>query len=305
MSKMIAARLFQGVVVIVAVTFLIFLATFLTGDPAGLMLGENATQEQIEAFRQRMGFDRPLLVQYAAFLGRAVRGDFGTSLHFGEPNLALVVGRLPATIQLGGLALLLGLSLAIPLGIVAAVKRNSWLDAVALILGLLGQAIPAFWLGIMLILIFAVDLHWFPAAGRGGGLAHYILPTITLAAFPLALNVRMVRSSMLEVLGEEYVRTARSKGLRERTILYKHSLKNALNPVITLVGLQVGAFMSGSVVVETVFAWPGLGRLTVQAILTKDFPLVQTAVCFLALVFVVVNLVVDVLYFVIDPRVRA
>ncbi len=300
---MIVARLAQGVFVAVAVTFLVFLATFLTGDPASLMLGEGATQEQLEAFRHRMGLDKPLLFQYASFIGRAVRGDFGKSLYFGEANLDLVLQRFPTTIQLTGLALLLGLCLAIPLGVLAAVKRNTWLDAFTMTVALIGQAMPGFWLGIMLILVFAVDLHWSPVSGRGN-LAHLVLPTITLATFPLALNSRIVRSAMLEVLGEDYVRTARSKGLSERVILYRHALKNALNTVITLMGLQIGAFMGGSVIVETVFAWPGLGRLTVQAILVKDFPLVQTAVTFFALVFVVVNLVVDILYFVIDPRVR-
>ncbi|HEY3247513.1 MAG TPA: ABC transporter permease [bacterium] len=303
MGRIIASRLIQGVIVIIGITFLVFFATFLTGDPASLMLGEGATKAQVDALRQLMGFDRPLLVQYASFLGRAVRGDFGTSLYFHKANLDLVLERLPATIQLATLALLLALSLAIPLGILAAVGRQTWLDAFAMVLALIGQATPNFWLGIMLILVFAVDLHWFPASGRGG-LAHLVLPTITLATFPLALNARMVRSTMLEVLGEDYVRTARAKGLTERLVLYKHALRNALNPVITVVGLQVGAFMGGSVIVETVFAWPGLGRLAVQAILVKDFPLVQTAVTFLALVLLAVNLIVDILYFVIDPRVR-
>jgi peptide/nickel transport system permease protein len=303
MGRIVASRLIQGVIVIIGITFLVFFATFLTGDPAILMLGEGATKAQVDALRQIMGFDRPLLVQYASFLGRAVRGDFGTSLHFHRANLDLVLERLPATIQLAALALLLALSLAIPLGILAAVGRQTWLDAFAMVLALIGQATPNFWLGIMLILLFAVDLRWFPASGRGG-LAHLVLPTITLATFPLALNARMVRSAMLEVLGEDYVRTARAKGLSERLVVYKHALRNALNPVITVVGLQIGAFMGGSVIVETVFAWPGLGRLAVQAILVKDFPLVQTTVTFLALVLLAMNLIVDLLYFVIDPRVR-
>ncbi|NMB11019.1 MAG: ABC transporter permease [Firmicutes bacterium] len=279
------------------------MAMFLTGDPAALMLGEGASQAQIAEFRHRMGFDRPLLVQYGSFLARAAVGDFGMSLHFNQPNLQLVLERLPATIQLASISLLIGTTLAIPLGVMAAVHRNSWLDTLLMGVALVGQATPGFWLGIMLILVFAVNLGWFPASGRGT-IAHLVLPALTLAVFPLASNVRLMRSSTLEVLHQDFVKTARAKGLKENIVLFKHVLRNALSPVLTMVGIQIGSFMGGAVITETIYSWPGVGRLVVQAIMTKDFPLVQTVVAFLALVFVAVNLLIDIAYTLVDPRVR-
>ena len=301
--KAILFRLGQGVLVVVGVTLVVFLATFLTGDPAALMLGEGATIEQVEAFRHQMGFDRPLAVQYLSFLGRALRGDFGMSLHYKQPNIKLVLERLPATLELSALGLLIGFSVAIPAGIVAAVKRNSWFDTLIMGFALLGQATPVFWLGIMLILVFAVGLGWFPASGRGG-FAHLILPALNLSVFPLAYTVRLLRSTMVEVLGEDYIKTARAKGLREALVVNKHALRNALSPVVTMVGIQIATFMGGAIIIETIFAWPGVGRLVIHAILTKDFPLVQTTVAFWALIFVVVNLLVDVAYHILDPRVK-
>lgn len=303
MSNLIFSRLVQGIIVIIGITFIVFMAMFLTGDPAALMLGEGASQAQIAEFRHRMGFDRPLLVQYGSFLARAAVGDFGMSLHFNQPNLQLVLERLPATIQLASISLLIGTTLAIPLGVMAAVHRNSWLDTLLMGVALVGQATPGFWLGIMLILVFAVNLGWFPASGRGT-IAHLVLPALTLAVFPLASNVRLMRSSTLEVLHQDFVKTARAKGLKENIVLFKHVLRNALSPVLTMVGIQIGSFMGGAVITETIYSWPGVGRLVVQAIMTKDFPLVQTVVAFLALVFVAVNLLIDIAYTLVDPRVR-
>lgn len=301
--RVIVYRLGQGVLVIIGVTFVVFLATFLTGDPAALMLGEGATTEQVEAFRHQMGFDRPLVVQYLSFLTRAARGDFGLSLHYKQPNVKLVLERLPATLELSALGLLIGFALAVPAGILAAVKRNSWFDTLIMAVALVGQATPVFWLGIMLILVFAVGLGWFPASGRGS-FAHLVLPALNLSVFPLAYTVRLLRSTMVEVLGEDYIKTARAKGLKEALVVNKHALRNALSPVVTMVGIQIATFMGGAIIIETIFAWPGVGRLVVQAILTKDFPLVQTTVAFWAVVFVVVNLLVDIAYHILDPRVK-
>lgn len=303
MLKLLVSRLSQGVIVVILITLFVFLTTFLTGDPAGLMLGEGATQQQIQEFRERMGFDRPLLTQYGSFLWRALQGDFGTSLYFKQPNVSLVLERLPATLQLAGLGMLLGTALAIPAGLLAAARHNTWLDTLIVNLALVGQAAPVFWLGSLAIMVFAVILGWLPASGRGT-FSHLILPTATLALFPLAYNVRLIRSSTLEVLGQDFIRTARAKGLSAGSVLFKHALRNAIGPTITVIGIQLGSFLGGSVITETVFSWPGVGRLAIQAIVTKDFPLLQTIVAFLAMGFVIVNILVDVTYSLVDPRVR-
>lgn len=303
MLRMLVSRLGQGVIVVILVTLFVFLTTFLTGDPAGLMLGEGATQAQIQEFRQRMGFDRPLVAQYGSFLARAVRGDFGVSLYFQQSNMRLFAERLPATLQLAFLSLSLGTALAIPAGLIAGARRNTWIDSLVTNAALVGQAAPVFWVGSLAIMVFAVLLGWLPASGRGTP-AHLVLPTLTLALFPLAYNTRLIRSSTLEVLGKDYVRTARAKGLPYYVVLFKHVLRNAIGPALTVIGIQLGTFVGGSVITETVFAWPGVGRLAIQAILTKDFPLLQTIVAFLAVGFVLVNVLVDVAYSFVDPRVR-
>lgn len=300
--KKLGFRLLQGIVVVIGVTLIAFLATFLTGDPAALMLGEGATAEEIAEFRTQMGFDRPLLVQYGEFLGDALHGDFGDSLYYKKPNVDLVMERLPNTVSLAAISLVVSLVLAVPLGVLAAKYHNSWADTSVMVLGLAGQAMPAFWLGLMMML-FSVKLGVLPVSGMGSW-KHYILPVISLSTFPLAQNLRMMRSSMLEVLGDDYIKTARSKGLTNLSVYCKHALKNSLKPVITQVGLQMGSFLGGAVVIETVFAWPGIGRLAVQAIQFKDFPLLQTVVAFLGFGFVIVNFIVDLIYAVIDPRVR-
>ena len=303
MWRYITRRLLQTFIVLWGVSFIAFGVMFLAGDPATAMVGEDWTREQIAEFRHVMGFDQPWYVQYGRFLSRAVRGDFGVSLRQRQPNLTLIFERMPATLQLAACAMLLSIVIAIPAGVISATRRHSWLDHGASLGAMLGQSMPAFWLGIMLILIFGVGLRWTPVAGRGG-LAHLILPAITLAAYPIARNARMMRSSILEVLGQAYVTTARAKGLREFLVITRHAMRNALIPVVTLIGLEFGALLGGAVITESIFAWPGVGRLTIQAIYGRDIPLVQAAVIVLAGIFVVINLLVDLFYVVLDPRIR-
>lgn len=305
MGTFLLRRLLQTVIVMVGVTAISFGAMFLNGDPTLLLLGETRgmSEADIQAFRERMGFDRPVVVQYLDWLGKAARGDFGISLHHRQNNFQLVMERLPATLELAFSAMAVALVVSFPLGILAAVRRDTWIDRTAMLGALFGQSLPVFWLGIMLMLVFAVTLKWVPVSGRDG-LRTLILPAITVGVFGMARNARMIRSAMLEVLGQDYIRTARAKGLAELAVLRRHALRNALIPVITLIALDFGALVGGAVITEQIFAWPGVGRLTLQAISTKDFPLVQTAVTVLALTFVLINLGVDLLYSVLDPRIR-
>jgi ABC-type dipeptide/oligopeptide/nickel transport system permease component len=296
-------RLWQSLLVIFGVSVVVFLILHLTGDPAALMLPPDATAEDIAKFRHDMGFDDPVAVQYVRFLKGAVRGDFGQSIRHGEPAMGLVVERLPATFELAGAGLVIALALAIPAGIVSAVRRNTSIDYISTVVALLGQAMPTFWLGIMLILVFSVRLNWLPSSGRGD-VEHLILPAITLGLFTTARITRLTRSGMLEVLGQDYIRTARAKGMGEPPVVWKHALKNAAIPIVTIVGIELGTLLGGSVITETIFAWPGVGRLSVQAIFNRDYPVVQSAVFLLASTFVIVNLLVDVVYTYLDPRIR-
>ncbi len=303
MRSYLRRRLWQSLLVLLGVSVVVFLLLHLTGDPAALLLPPDATAEDIAKFRTAMGFDDPVAVQYVRFLKGAVRGDFGESLRHGEPAMGLVLERLPATFELAGAGLLIALGLAIPAGIVSAVRRNTSVDYVSTVVALLGQAMPTFWLGIMLILIFSVRLNWLPSSGRGG-LEHLILPAITLGLFTTARITRLTRSGMLEVLGQDYIRTARAKGVGEPPVVWKHALKNASIPIVTIVGIELGTLLGGSVITETIFAWPGVGRLSVQAIFNRDYPVVQSAVFLLASTFVIVNFLVDVIYTYLDPRIR-
>ena len=303
MTTYVVRRLAQSVIVLLGISVVVFVILHLTGDPTLLMLPPDATAEEVARFRRAMGFDDPLPVQYWRFLKGVLRGDFGNSLRHDEPALALVFERMPATLELTAVALGVALVLAIPAGIVSAVFRNTVLDYVSTVVALLGQAMPTFWLGIMLILVFSVGLQALPSSGRGGA-ANLVLPAITLGLFTSARIMRLTRSGMLEVLGQDYVRTARAKGVGERRVVWKHALKNASIPVITIVGLELGTLLGGAVITETIFAWPGVGRLSVQAIYNRDYPLVQAAVFVLASTFVMVNLVVDLLYTHLDPRIR-
>ena len=296
-------RVLQSVLVLFGVSFVVFGILFLTGDPALVLLPPDATLEDIAKFRSEMGFDKPFFVQYGRFLYGAVRGDFGQSVRHGEPAFDLVIERMPATFELSGAALLIALCLAIPAGIVSAVRRNSVLDYISTVVALLGQSMPTFWLGIMLILFFSVRLNLLPSSGRGGW-EHMLLPAVTLGLFTTARITRLTRSGMLEVLSQDYIRTARAKGVGDPPVVWKHALKNAAIPIITIVGIELGTLLGGSVITETIFAWPGVGRLSVQAIYNRDYPVVQAAVFTLSATFVLVNLVVDVLYTYLDPRIR-
>ncbi len=303
MFRYVVRRLIQTVFVVLGVTAASFAMLFMTGDPALAMAGDQWTTEQIDQFRRDMGFDRPWIVQYGEFLWRAVQGDFGVSLRQRQPTFTLIMERMPATLELTFAALVISVVVALPIGIISAARRNSVEDNASMLFALIGQSVPVFWLGLMLILVFGVQLRLLPVAGRGGW-EHLILPAVSLATFSLARNARIIRSSMLEVLGQDYVRTARAKGLVERTVLYRHALKNALIPVVTLIGLEFGTLLGGAVITETIFAWPGVGRLTVQAIFARDLPLVQTSVTILATVFVLLNLAVDLIYTYLDPRIK-
>jgi len=303
MTQYVIRRLLQTILVLIGVSLVTFGIMFLAGDPVSVMVAEDWTTEMIEDLRHQLGYDRPLYVQYGDFLWHALQGDLGTSIRQRQPNIELILDRMPATMELGFSALLLSVLVSIPVGVLAATQRGTWLDNAIMMLALVGQSVPAFWMAIMLILVFSVTLGWTPVAGRGG-INHLILPAITLATRLMARNARMMRSSMLEVLGQDYIRTARAKGLKQQIVLYRHAMPNAMIPVVTLIGLQVAGLMGGTVIVETMFAWPGVGRLTIQAIYGKDIPLVQASVVVLAAVFVVVNLAVDILYSLLDPRIR-
>jgi peptide/nickel transport system permease protein len=296
-------KVFHTAFVAFGVVTLVFAALRLSGDPAATMLPGDASVEELGALRRQLGLDRPLWLQYFQFLGAAVTGDFGTSFRHQQPALPLVLERLPATLELAGAALLLAVSLALPLGILAAVHRGKIVDVAAMAFAVIGQATPYFWMGIMLILIVSVELGWLPTSGRGG-LERLILPAITLGTHFAAALARLTRTSMLEVFGQQFVTTARAKGLSEWSVVLGHALKNAAVPVITLIGLQFGTLLGGAVVTETIFAWPGVGRLAVQSVFVRDYPVVQAGVFVLALTFVAINLLVDLLYGVLDPRIR-
>ena len=296
-------RLVGAVWVIFGVAVVVFVILHLTGDPATVMMPPDATAADIAAFRHNHGFDRPLYVQFLAFAGAALHGDFGDSLRHGEPALGLVLERLPATAELTFAALVLAVVVAIPAGTIAAVERNTVADYVARVFSLLGQSTPVYWLGIMLILIFGVQLGWFPVSGIGG-LSHLVLPAITLGLFSMAKLMRLTRGAMLDVLHSDYLRTALAKGVRPWRVITHHALRNAWLPIVTQIGLELGTLLSGAIITETIFAWPGIGRLAVQAIYDRDYPLVEVAVLVAAISFVVINLFVDLAYAALDPRIR-
>src|SRR5690625_635868 len=303
MVRYVLSRLGYGLIAVIGVVLVVFVVVRLLGDPAALMLSEDAPPAAIEAFRQEHGFDQPIMVQLGRFFSEVARGDLGTSLRHHEPALSLIIERIPATLQLAVAALVLSLVISIPLGIVAALNKDTIRDRATMVLAIAGQSIPDFWFGLMLMLVFSVWLKWLPVSGTGTWL-HMVLPVITLATFPLARTTRLVRSSLLETLGQDYIQTARAKGLSGMVTVYKHALRNALIPVITIVGLEVGSLLSGAIIVETIFAWPGMGRLLVQALNNRDFPVIQAGVLMLAIIKVLVTIVVDVTYTIIAPRIR-
>ncbi len=303
MIQFVARRLLEAAVVVFLALTAVFSLQFLAGDPVKLFLPTDTTTKQIEEFRARLGFDDPWLVQYGRFMRGALRGDFGHSLRQGEPALRLVLDRFPATLSLSGVAMVLSLLIAIPVGVLSAARRNSWFDHFSIGTTVLGQAIPGFWLGLMLIYVFAVWLRILPTSGRGTWL-HFILPSVTLAAFVAARFARLTRSTMLDALGQDYVRTARAKGLAPRRVLYKHALKNASLPIVTLLALQLGQLLGGAVITETIFAWPGVGRFLVQALLNRDFPVVLVGVFLTAVLYSGLNLLADLTYGWLNPRIH-
>ena len=283
---------------------MVFGLLHLSGDPIRLMAPLDTTAEELEAMRRAFGFDRPLPEQYWNFLVNAVQGDFGNSVRNGLPALPLALERLPATAVLTLTAYFIAVIVALPIGIFAALNMNTWVDKVLMVFALIGQSMPVFWLGILLMLLFAVTLQVLPATGRHEGWRSLVLPGITLGMFNMARTARLLRSELLEVLGVDYIKTARGKGLSEIFVVWRHALPNALIPMITLLGLDLGALLAGSVITETIFAWPGIGRLAVDSIYARDFPVVQAVVFVVASVYVAANLIVDVLYVFLDPRVR-
>jgi peptide/nickel transport system permease protein len=303
MRRYLVARLAQTVLVVFLSLTAVFGMVRLTGDPVLLFMPMDIQAKDVNEFRERLGFNDPLAVQYWRFLGAAVRGDFGESLRYRRDALGLVLERLPATLLLAGAALALTAVVAVPLGVLSAVRRDSAFDHVATIVTVLGQATPGFWLGLMLIYVFAVQLRWLPTGGMGT-IAHVVMPAVVLAAFYSARVARLTRSAVLDTLGEDYVLTARAKGLAESRVIGKHTLRNSAIPIVTLAGLEAGQLLGGAVVTETIFAWPGLGRLTVQALLNRDFPVVMAAVSFTSIVYTLMNLAVDLAYGWLDPRVR-
>lgn len=303
MLRFLIRRVLRAVFVLAGITTIVFMVLRLSGDPVALMLPPDATVAEIEAFRRELGLDQPLWVQYTRFVAAVVRGDFGESLRHRLPALFLIRLHLPATIELAMLSFIIAVSAAVPAGILAAVRRNTAFDHLTMTLALIGQSAPTFWIGIMLILIFAVSLRWLPIGGRGS-VAHLILPAMTLALYAMASIARLTRSAMLETLTRPYITTARSKGLAERLVVWRHALKNAAVPVVTMMGIQLGLLLGGAVVTETVFSWPGIGRLAVSAIYNRDYAVVQAVVFTGALFFLVVNLAVDLLYALLDPRIR-
>jgi peptide/nickel transport system permease protein len=307
MSGYVVGRLAQAGLVVFGVITFVFILLNLTGDPARLMLPPTATEEDIQNFRHQYGLDRPLYVQYEAYVAHVLRGDFGTSLvRTGYPAMQAVSDNYPATAKLAITAFLITLLVAFPLGIVAAIKPYSLVDNVVMFIALFGQSMPNFWLGIMLILLFAVELHVLPSGGYGenGDVSHLILPAITLSVQGIGLLARLVRSQMLDVLGEDFIRTARAKGQTEPGVFLRHALKNAAIPLVTILGLNVGGLLGGAVITETVFSWPGVGLLAIASINAHDFPVVMADVFVIASSFVLVNLLVDLLYGWLDPRIR-
>ena len=303
MTAYILRRLSHSAIVIVLVLTVVFFLTRLTGDPVLFFVPMDTAPADLEEIRERMGFNDPLYVQYARFMADAAQGDFGESLRQPDPAANLVISRIPATLELGLTALVISIVLGVPLGIFSAIHRGSIADKISTLIAVLGLSVPAFWMGLLLMLLFAVYLGWLPTGGRGS-LAQLIMPAVTLAAFSVARYARLARSTMLDVLGQDYVRTGRAKGMSENRVIWVHALKNASIPLITVTGLQAGHLLGGAVVVEQVFSWPGMGRLLVQSLLNRDFPVVMAAIVFVALIYTLLSLLTDLAYAWANPEVR-
>jgi peptide/nickel transport system permease protein len=303
MLAYIVRRLLLMVIVVAGVMSIIFVLQKLAGDPTLILLPVDASAEARVLLRSQLGLDRPVWQQYLAFLGRVATGDLGHSWKFNQPAAAVVLEALPRTLLLAGLALLFGIATAIPLGILAAIHRGRWVDTLATAIATIGQAIPVYWLGLLLIMVFGARLRWLPTIG-GEGVAALILPTITLGVLTMARIARITRSSMLEVMGQDFIRTVRAKGMGEPNVLFKHGLRNAMVPIAVLIGLQLGSLLGGAVIVETVFSYPGVGRLAVNAVYARDFPMVQAVVLVVTVVFSLVNTLVDIICAALNPQIR-
>jgi peptide/nickel transport system permease protein len=302
-GPIIVRRAVRAAAALLGVVAVVFVLLHLSGDPTYILLPPEATEDQRAAFRQKYGLDEPLPLQFALYLGRAVRGDFGHSFSFQIPARQVVLQRLPATLELTVAAMVIAVVVAVPAAVFAAMRRGTRYDRALMGIVLLGQSVPTFWLGMMMILLLAVRFHWLPVSGRGSW-AQLVMPSVALALWLMALLARVTRSEMLEVLAQDYIRTARAKGIAELAVTGSHALRNALLPVVTVIGLQLGSLLGGAVMTETVFAWPGVGTMLLDAILKKDYPVVLAGVVVVAVGFIVVNLVLDVLYSVLDPRLR-
>ncbi len=305
MQRFIIFRVGQAIIAVLLVSIIVFMLSNITGDPTSVMLpmGE-ATPEDIAALKAKWGLDRPLHMRYLVFLGNAVRGDFGESYAFGgQTAMGMVLDRFPATLQLGGLAMLIAVVLGVPLGVITAAKKDGWLDYQGKAVAFLGQSVPSFWLGIMLLWLFAVQLGWLPSSGKGG-LSHMIMPAFTLGFFQVAALLRLIRSSMLDVLDTEFVKLARIKGVPEWKVVWKHCLRNAFIAPLTYFAIIIGGLFTGTVIVETVFSWPGVGQLAVGAVRGRDFQVLQAVVIIGSSIYIFANLIVDILYAYLDPRIR-
>jgi peptide/nickel transport system permease protein len=302
-SRYVLRSLIQLVLVTWAVATAVFLLVFMSGDPVMLMVPMTATREEVEALRDALGLNQPLWVQYGRYVVRAVQGDFGVSIKAGQPALNLVMERIPATLELGLAGMILASVVGIGVGVLSALKRDSWIDAAGRVLALGSQAMPIFWLGLLLIIIFAVKLRVLPPFGRGG-LKELILPAITMATYNIPLILRLTRSTFFDVLYQDYIRTAQAKGLPERVVVFVHILRNAAIPLITVLGMNFGRILGGAIVTETVFAWPGVGSLSIDAIFTADYPVIMAATIILVVSVVVMNFLTDLTYAVLDPRIR-
>ena len=303
MRRFVLARIGHGLVSILGASVIIFVISRLSGDPVTLLLPQDAPPAAIAAVRARFGLDQPIWTQYLLFLLHALQGDFGNSYRWQMPAMQLIMERLPATIELAIAGLLFSVAIAVPIGVLSAVHRGGWIDRLGRVFAMLGQAMPAFWVGLLLILIFAIGLDWLPAFGTGGP-QHLILPAIALGWYPVAAQTRIVRSAMLDVLDSDHVRLSRALGTPERLIVWKYAFRNAAVPLLTMLGVYFAAMLGGAFVVETIFAWPGVGRTVVEAVFSRDFPVVQAGVLFTSILFVLSNLLVDISYGLVDPRVR-
>ncbi len=303
MKRFLAKRLIASIVIMWFATAVVFGLSRAAGDPTFLFISEYTTDEVIAEWRKEFGLDRPYPIQYLSWLGTAIRGDFGASLNEARPAIDVVVQRLPATLQLAAVSFVFAIAIGIPIGVLSAVKRGSWWDLGGRVFALIGQATPNFWMGIMLVLLFSVQFELLPTSGRGG-IDHYVLPAITLGSGSAAGLVRLTRSAMLEMLDSEFVKFARSKGVPAHTVVWKHAFRNSLIVPVTYAGLILAAFTTGTVVVETVFGWPGIGRLAVTAINDNDFPVMSATVLLFTLMYLIVNFIVDISYALIDPRIR-